>query len=54
MFEVMAKQVYLYKYAKDLYAQLVLAEEGLEDEYFDNDRFVSLDDLSEGDGRKVL
>ena len=54
MFEVMAKRVYLYKYAKDLYAQLVSAEEGLEDEYFDNDRFVSLDDLSKGDRRKVL
>ena len=54
MFEVMAKLVYLYKYAADLYAQLVSAEEGLEDEYHDNDRFICLDDSAEGDGRKVL
>ena len=39
---MIAKQVYLYKYAKELYAQLVSAEEELESEYFDNERFVSV------------
>ena len=56
----MAKLIYLYKYAADLYSQLVSVEEGLEDEYHNNDRFVSLDDAAEGDdsaeedGREVL
>ena len=50
----MAKQIFLYKLAKDLAEQLEDDEEELEQEYDDNIEFVTLDNDDEDDGRALL
>ena len=50
----MAKQIFLYKLAKDLAEQLEDDEEGLEQEYDDNIEFVTLDNDDEDDGTALL
>ena len=48
----MAKKIYNYKLAKEILSQLLVAEEEAEEEFGNNERFVSKDDDS--DGKKVL
>ena len=50
----MAKQIFLYKLAKDLAEQLEDDEEDLEQEYDDNIEFVTLDNDDEDDGTALL
>ena len=50
----MAKQIFLYKLAKDLTEQLEDDEEQLEQEYDDNIDFVTLDNDDEDDGKPLL
>ena len=50
----MAKQIFLYKLAKDLAEQLEDDEEEMEQEFDDNEQFVTLDNEDEEDGRAVL
>ena len=50
----MAKKIVLYKFAKDLGAQLEDAEEEAEEELDDNEQFVTLDNDGEEDGMAVL
>ena len=49
----MAKQIFLYKLAKDLAEQLN-QEEDLEQEYDDNEQNVTIDNDDEDDGTAVL
>ena len=49
----MAKQIFLYKFAKDLAKQLEDDEE-MEQEFDDNEQFVTLDNEDEEDGTAVL
>ena len=48
----MAKKIYNYKLAKEIHSQLLAAEEEAEEEFGNNERFVSKDDDS--DGKKAL
>ena len=50
----MAKQIFLYKFAKDLAEQLEDDEEEMEQEFYDNEQFVTLDNEDEEDGTAVL
>ena len=50
----MAKQIFLYKFAKDLAEQLEDDEEETEQEFYDNEQFVTLDNEDEEDGTAVL
>ena len=50
----MAKQIFLYKLAKDLAEQLEDDEEEMEQEFDDNEQFVTLDNEDEEDGTAVL
>ena len=50
----MAKQIFLYKFAKDLAEQLEDDEEEMEQEFDDNEQFVTLDNEDEEDGTAVL
>ena len=50
----MAKQIFLYKLAKDLAEQLEDDEEEMEQEFDDNEQFVTLDNEDEDDGTAVL
>ena len=50
----MAKQIFLYKLAKDLAEQLDQEEEELEQEYDDNEQNVTIDNDDEDDGTAVL
>ena len=50
----MAKQIFLYKLAKDLAEQLEEDEEELDQEYDDNEQNVTIDNEDEDDGTAVL
>ena len=50
----MAKQIFLYKLAKDLAEQLNQEEEDLEQEYDDNEQNITIDNDDEDDGTAVL